>query len=43
MIRPSKEEGARIRAAAAAAGMSVQGFILGVLRREIGTQEDERA
>lgn len=28
MIRPSKEEGARIRAAAAAAGLSVQRYIL---------------
>ena len=43
MIRPSKAEGARIRAAAAAAGMSVQGFILGVLRQHIGEppQQDD--
>ena len=36
MIRPSKEEGARIRAAAAAAGQSVQAFILTALREKIG-------
>ena len=39
-IRPSKPEGARIRAAAAAAGMSVQAFILGVLRQHIGEPQD---
>ena len=32
MLRPKKEEGERIRAAAAAAGKSVQGYILDVLR-----------
>ena len=32
MIRPTKEEGARIRAAAAATGLSVQQYILDVLR-----------
>lgn len=32
MIRPTREEGAQIRAAAAAAGKSVQGYILDVLR-----------
>jgi uncharacterized protein (DUF1778 family) len=32
MIRPSKEEGARIRSAAAEAGKSVQAFILDILR-----------
>lgn len=31
MIRPSKEEGARIRAAGAAEGKSVQRFILDIL------------
>lgn len=40
MIRPSKDEGARIRRAAADAGMSVQGFILSVLRERIGQQDD---
>lgn len=32
MIRPTKPEGARIRAAAAAAGLSVQRYILDTLR-----------
>lgn len=36
MIRPSKEEGAVIRAAAAEAGKSVQAYILDVLRERIG-------
>lgn len=35
MIRPSKEEGARIRSAAAEAGKSVQAFILDILREYI--------
>ena len=35
MIRPSKEEGAKIRQAAADAGKSVQAFILEVLRERI--------
>ena len=35
MIRPSKEEGARIRSAAAEAGKSVQAFILDILREHI--------
>ena len=39
MIRPSKAEGARIRAAAADAGMSVQAFILETLRARIGAGE----
>lgn len=42
MIRPSKKEGAHIRAAAAEAGQSVQRFILDTLRARIGTPpEDE--
>lgn len=32
MIRPDKAEGARIRAAAAAAGLSVQRYILDTIR-----------
>lgn len=36
MIRPSKEEGTRIRKAAADAGKSVQAFILDILREHIG-------
>lgn len=35
MIRPSKEEGARIRKSAADAGKSVQAFILDILREHI--------
>lgn len=35
MIRPSKEEGAKIRKAATDAGKSVQGFILDILREHI--------
>lgn len=37
MIRPSKEEGAEIREAAAAAGLSVQAYIIGVLRAARGS------
>ena len=40
-IRPSKDEGARIRQAAADAGMSVQAFILDTLRARIGTGDTE--
>lgn len=35
MIRPEKEEGQKIRDAAARAGQSVQTFILNAVRREI--------
>jgi uncharacterized protein (DUF1778 family) len=35
MIRPSKEEGERIRSAAAEAGKSVQAFVLDILRKHI--------
>ena len=35
MIRPSKEEGQKIRQAAADAGKSVQAYILDVLREHI--------
>ena len=41
MIRPSKDEGTRIRQAAAVAGMSVQAFILDTLRARIGTGDTE--
>lgn len=41
MIRPSKDEGARIRQAAADAGMSVQSYILDTLRSRIGTGGQE--
>ena len=40
MIRPNKEEGATIRAAAAAAGKSVQGYVLEAVREKM---ERERA
>ncbi len=35
MIRPKKEEGATIRAAAAAAGKSVQGYVLEAVREKM--------
>ncbi len=35
MIRPKKEEGATIRAAAAATGKSVQGYVLEAVREKI--------
>ena len=41
MVRPSKDEGARIRQAAADAGMSVQAYILDTLRTRIGTGDTE--
>ena len=41
MIRPSKDEGARIRQAAADAGMSVQAYILDTLRARIGAGDTE--
>ena len=41
MIRPSKDEGASIRQAAADAGMSVQAYILDTLRARIGTGDEE--
>ena len=40
-IRPKKDEGARIRQAAADVGMSVQAFILDTLRARIGTGDTE--
>ena len=36
MIRPTMEEGERIRAAAAVAGKSVQAYILDILRAAMG-------
>ena len=41
MIRPTREAGAEIRQAAAAAGKSVQAYILDVLR-DARTREDDR-
>lgn len=40
MIRPEKEEGQKIRDAAARAGQSVQTFILNAVRREIKDGND---
>ena len=40
MIRPTKDEGAEIRQAAAAAGKSVQAYILDVLRDARTTADD---
>lgn len=40
MIRPEKEEGQKIRDAAARAGQSVQTFILNAVRREIDDGND---
>lgn len=40
MIRPTNEEGAEIRQAAAAAGKSVQAYILDVLRDARATADD---
>ena len=40
MIRPEKEEGQKIRDAAARAGQSVQTFILNAVRREIDQGND---
>lgn len=41
MIRPTREEGTEIRQAAAAAGKSVQAYILDVLR-DVRTPADNR-
>ena len=38
MIRPNKAEGARIRGAAAEAGLSVQAYILGALREKMDAE-----
>lgn len=35
MLRPNKEEGARIREAAKAAGLSVQAYMLGLFRAQM--------
>lgn len=43
MIRPEKEEGQKIRDAAARAGQSVQTFILNAVRREIEDGNERRA
>ena len=38
MLQPSKEEGAEIRAAAASAGESVQGYCLAAIRTRMGNK-----
>lgn len=43
MIRPPKAEGARIRAAAAAAGLSVQRYILDTLRPHLPPDDADQA
>ena len=40
-IQPPKEEGAKIRQAAAAAGQSVQGYILEAVRDRMGRDVDK--
>lgn len=40
MIRPSKEEGARIRTAAAEAGQSVQAYILQAIRDRMEKKQE---
>ena len=40
-IQPLKEEGAKIRQAAAAAGQSVQGYILEAVRDRMGRDTDK--
>ena len=39
MVRPSKEEGAAIRQAAADAGQSVQAYVLDAVRRRMSSGE----
>ena len=41
-VKPLKDEGTQIREAAAAAGMSLQGYILQAVRAQMGTAEDDR-
>lgn len=42
-IRPSKEEGAAVRAAAAAAGLSVQAFVLQAIREKIAQTQNKKS
>lgn len=39
MVRPTKEEGAAIRAAAASAGQSVQAYVLQAIRERMGREQ----
>ena len=43
MLRPTKEEGAQIRQAAADAGQSVQGYVLGAVRVQMDKDKEEKA
>lgn len=42
-LRPTKEEGAQIRQAAADAGQSVQGYVLGAVRVQMNKDKEEKA
>ena len=43
MVRPTKQEGQRIREHAAAAGESVQGHILDAVRERMDREDQEKA
>ena len=43
MVRPTKEEGQRIREHAAAAGESVQGYILDAVRERMDREDQEKS
>ena len=43
MLRPTKEEGAQIRQAAADAGQSVQGYVLGAVRVQMDKDKEDKA
>ena len=43
MVRPTKEEGQRIREHAAEAGESVQGYILDAVRERMDREDQEKA
>ena len=43
MVRPTKEEGQRIREHAVAAGESVQGYILDAVRERMDREDQEKA
>ena len=42
-IRPTKEEGEAIRAAAAASGTSVQAYILAAVREKIALEQNKKS
>ena len=42
-LRPTKEEGAQIRQAAADAGQSVQGYVLGAVRVQMDKDKEDKA